>query len=116
MTLVLPSILGYTDKMSNSTVVKHFFFLLSLLHYRGVILHAGIHLCFFFVIGDAVTVSVSEFPVQLQLLQRLLCTFDTWSQSTEYLSIARFIYHILYMHVMITTEYIQSLISHFGVT
>ena len=44
-------------------------YLLSMLHYRGIILHAGIHLCFFSVIGDAVTVSVSEFPLQLKLLQ-----------------------------------------------
>ena len=45
-----------------------------MLHYRIVILHSGIHLCFFSVIGDAVTVSVGEFPLQLLLLQRMLCT------------------------------------------
>jgi len=38
----------------------------------------------FLVIVDAVTVSVSEFPLQLQLLQRLLCTLNTRSHSTQY--------------------------------
>ena len=37
-------------------VVFFLIYLLSMLHYKIVILHAGIHLCFFSVIGDAVTV------------------------------------------------------------
>jgi len=51
-----------------------FLFLLSMLHYRVEILHAGFHLCFCFDVGDAVSVSVHEFPLQLQLLRRLLRT------------------------------------------
>ena len=60
--------------LSNHQVVYFFFILLSMLHYRVVILHAGLHLCFCFVMADAVAVLVNEFPLQLQLLQRLLRT------------------------------------------
>ena len=67
-------------------VCMYVFFPLSLLHYRGVIWHAGIHLCFSFIIADAVIISVIEFPLQLQLLQRLLRTLNTWSHSTQYLN------------------------------
>jgi len=57
-------------------VVFFLIYLLSMLHYKIVILHAGIHLCFFSVIGDAVTVSVSEFSLQLLLyLCVCVCVF-----------------------------------------